>query len=70
MKEIKISQYDDKALYELMLKEKTEPSDQDKDLNIVPTMPMAKDKVLENFYDQVGYSTDIFDKSAKCFNRS
>ena len=54
MKEIKISQNDDKALYELMLKEKTEPSDQDKDLNQVPFL--AKDKVLENFYDQVGYS--------------
>ena len=52
MKEIKTSQSDDKALYELMLKEKTEPSDYDKPhVNLTP-----KDKILDNFYDKMGYS--------------
>lgn len=53
MKEIKASQHDDKALYELMLKEKTEPSDQDH--HKIPTPASGKEKTLDNFYDRVGY---------------
>lgn len=43
---------DDKALYELMLKDKTETSEQEKPIQLI----MSKDKVLDNFYDRVGYS--------------
>lgn len=54
MKEIQLPQSDDKALYELMLKDKTETSDQEK---VSPHGTVAqKDKILDNFYDQVGYS--------------
>ena len=54
MKEIKISN-DDKALYELMLKEKTEPSENEKYPVQIQGI-ITKDKVLDNFYDRVGLS--------------
>lgn len=55
MKEIISPQKDDKALYELMLKEKTEPSDEyDKPNGHFQSTP--KDKILDNFYDKMGYS--------------
>lgn len=54
MKDIKFPQNEEKALYELMLKEKTEPSDQEK--HRIQIHASGKDKVLDNFYDRVGYS--------------